>query len=391
MLDLDWLLGPCDKAAFFETVWQKKPAVLATGRPGYFETLFGKHAVERIIEFAQPQPPTIRFASAASNDRVEVPFSANGRIDMDRMRKHYLQGETVVLNSVENFDPAVAQLARAIETEMGARVQVNSYLTPPSAQGFRPHYDTHDVFVAQVQGEKLWKVYGDDSVCPLNEMVDGDPKFRSSTQPPQEVQLGSGDLLYLPRGWIHEAMTLQPASLHLTFGIHQPLAKDLLLAALDVLVNRHPELRETLPVGPLSIEAKRACLETRFAQLVKLFVTHASVTEAAQAIDDQLLSRGRSAGDGHLFEDIEDLPVTGETILQRRSNVPCCVLKNDDGVGLRFLNGLIKGPPAFGPALEFVATRTEPFAASDLPGLPEDHQRVLASSLVTDGLCYVRP
>ncbi|HSK70633.1 MAG TPA: cupin domain-containing protein [Pyrinomonadaceae bacterium] len=390
MLDLDWLLKPYDKNTFFDEVWQKKPEVLVTGRAGYFESLFSKRSVERIIEFAQPQPPTIRFAFAESDEQVEIPFSPNGRANIDRIRKLYLQGQTVILNSVENFDPTVAQLTRAVETEMGARVQVNSYLTPPSAQGFRPHYDTHDVLVAQIQGEKLWKVYGGDCVCPLNELVDGGPRFRESMQPPKEIHLRSGDLLYLPRGWVHEAVTLQTASLHLTFGIHPPLGKDLLLAALEALIKDHPELREALSVGPLSIETNRVCLETRFAQLVELFATHASATEAAHAIDDQLLRCGRSGGDGHLFEDMENLPsLARDTVIQRRTNVPCRVIKIDDGVGLQFLNGLIKGPVDFEDAMKFVALNTAPFTASELPGLPNDHQLILASSLVADGLCYL--
>src|SRR5215207_8017837 len=145
MLGIDWLLSPYDKNVFFEEIWQKRPEVLATGRAGYFEGVFSKEEVERIIEFAQPRPPLIKLSSASSDDWAEVPFSPNGRIDIDRLRKLYLQGETVILNKVEDFSPAVARLARAIETEMGARVQVNSYLTPPSAQAFPPHYDTHDV------------------------------------------------------------------------------------------------------------------------------------------------------------------------------------------------------------------------------------------------------
>lgn len=388
LLGLDWLFSPYDKNVFFEEDWQTKPKVLATGRAGYFECLFDKRAVERIIEFSQPHPPSIRVHSAASKERVEVPFLPNGRINIDQLRKLYLQGQTIVLNSVEDFDPVVAQLARSIETEMGARVQVNSYLTPPSAQGFPPHYDTHDVLVAQIQGEKLWKVYGSDSVCPLNEMVDGDPKFRESTQPPEIIHLRSGDLLYIPRGWIHEAVTDQTASLHLTIGIHHPLNKDLLSAALEAMVDRHPELREALPIGPLDTEAQQARLAKRFAQLVELFATHASATEAAKVIDDQLLRRGRSGGDGHLFEDIEDLHgLTSDTLLERRTNLPCRVVKIDDGVGLQFLNRLIKGPTVFEAAMDFVAVRSEPFRVSDLPRLPADYQLLFASSLVSDGLC----
>src|SRR5215204_2736291 len=192
MLGIDWLLSPYDKNVFFEEIWQKRPEALATGRAGYFEGVFSKEEVERIIEFAQPRPPLIKLSSASSDDWTEVPFSPNGRIDIDQLRKLYLQGETVILRKVEDFSPAIARLARAIETEMGARVQVNSYLTPPSAQAFPAHYDTHDVLVAQIQGEKLWKVYGSDSVCPLNEMHAGDESYLGHKQPqfrPHQHQL----------------------------------------------------------------------------------------------------------------------------------------------------------------------------------------------------------
>ena len=162
---------------------------------------------------------------------------------------------------------------------MGARVQVNSYLTPPSAQGFRAHYDSHDVLVAQIQGEKLWKVYGSDSVCPLNEMNDDDVQLPESVEAPEEIGLRAGDLLYIPRGWIHEAVTGELASLHLTIAVYPPLGKDLLNAALEAMVDRHPELREALPVGPLGSAADRARLEMRFAELVELFARHASAAE----------------------------------------------------------------------------------------------------------------
>lgn len=389
MLNFDWLLRPYDKQCFFDEVWQKTPKMLATGRPGYFETFFNECAVERIIEFAQPKPPSIRLASAATKEKAEVPMSPDGRINIDRLRKLHLQGQTIILHSVEGFDPNVAQLARAIETDMGARVQVNSYLTPPAAQGFKPHYDTHDVLVAQVQGEKLWKLYGADSVCPLNEMIDGDPKFRESMRPPKEIRLMPGDVLYLPRGWIHEAVTEQHLSLHLTIGIHAPLGKDLLQAALDTLVERHPVLREALPVGPLGVTSRRALLEPRFAEVMDLFGTHASLDDAAEMIDDQMLRRGRSGGDGHLFGDIVKLhDLSDDTVLQRRVNLRCRVIKCDGGFALQFLNGLIKGPTHFEAAMKFVAERVEPFKPFDLPELSETHRLVLASSLITDGICH---
>lgn len=390
MFDLNWLMYPFDKKIFFNDIWQKEPKVLATEREGYFELLFGGKALENILEFSQPQPPSIRLASANSSEKMQVPFSPNGRLDLDKLRKHYLNGQTTILNSVEDFDPAVAQLTRSIECDMGARVQVNSYLTPASAQGFHPHYDTHDVLVAQIEGEKKWRIYGADSVCPLQDMTDGDPKLRESAQPPEEIYLRPGDLLYIPRGWIHEAETNKQPSLHLTLGIHPPLGKDLLSSALEVLVNRHPELRETLPVGPLCDDTRRKALTERFAALVKLFTKNATFTDAANSIDDNLLRRGRSGGDGHLFGDPNVLgDLSGETKLERRSNVPSRLVKSDDSVALQFLNGLVTGPLEFEQAMLFIKDQDKPFSIGELPGLEPDHQIALGISLVSDGLCRI--
>lgn len=391
MLDLSWLLEPFDKETFYREVWQKKPMVLATGRNGHLQELFSGEAMERAIEFGQPRPPAIRLSAASSNEKAQVPYGSNGRVDFDKLRKLYLNGQTVILNTVEDFDPSVAGLARSIETEMGARVQVNAYLTPASAQGFRAHYDTHDVLVAQIQGEKLWRIYGSDSVCPLNEMTDGDPRLRESANPPEQIHLLPGDILYIPRGWIHEAETAKTASLHLTLGIHPPLGKDLLFSALDTLVGRYPELREALPIGLLRTAADHGALTKRFAELMALFTQNASVTDAANAIDDNLLRRGRSGGDGHLFSDVNSLrELSGETVIERRTNIPCRSVKSGDGVALQFLNGVITGPSQFENAMRFVEVQTAPFAISDLPDLAPDHQLALGLSLVTDGLCRLR-
>ena len=32
-------------------------------------------------------------------------------------------------------------------------------MTPPQNQGFSNHYDVHDVFVLQIEGEKRWQIH----------------------------------------------------------------------------------------------------------------------------------------------------------------------------------------------------------------------------------------
>lgn len=79
--------------------------------------------------------------------------------------------------------------------------------------------------------------------------------------------------------------------------------------------------------------------------------------------------------------------MTADTRLERRSNMPCRLVPVEDGVGLKFMSAIVKGPEAFRDAMVFVQHARAPFQVRDLPGLEPDHQLALAMSLVLDGLC----
>lgn len=390
MLDLAWLIQPFPTDAFLADVWQKEPRILSCGHALRLDGLFGFAALERAIEFGQPQPPTLRLAcNTPGAQKAEVPYTA-GRIDIDKLRKLYLTGQTVILNSVQDFDPAIADLTRRLQNELHARVQTNCYCTPPTSQGFAPHYDTHDVLVLQVEGEKRWKVYGADSACPLQELRDGDPKLRPSARAPDTFVLRAGDVLYIPRGYIHEAEAEGVASLHLTFGIHPPLNKDLLIAAIEQLTTTHPMLREALPIGPLAGSARKAAVRSRLAGLIALLDEAADADSAALILDEQILRLGRSGGDGRLFSDIDVIrTISPDLMLERRDNVTARIVPHDGGVALQMLSGSIVAPDRFAPAMNYVAASRGPFPLSALPQLEPVEQQVFGASLVSDGLCRV--
>lgn len=89
-------------------------------------------------------------------------------------------------------------------------------------QGFAPHFDDVDVFVLQLEGRKRWQVYKPlpGSILPRASSRDFSPHEIGS--PILEVVLEPGDLLYLPRGTIHQAQSLPDHhSLHLTVSANQ--------------------------------------------------------------------------------------------------------------------------------------------------------------------------
>jgi lysine-specific demethylase/histidyl-hydroxylase NO66 len=78
-------------------------------------------------------------------------------------------------------------------------------LTPSGSQGFAPHYDDIEAFVLQLEGRKHWKLYKPRSE---GEVL---PRYSSSNfnedeigSPVLDVVLEPGDMLYFPRGFIHQ-------------------------------------------------------------------------------------------------------------------------------------------------------------------------------------------
>ena len=126
------------------------------------------------------------------------------------------------------YNDAVQSLLSTLELEFQCMVGANAYLTPPrSSQGFAPHYDDIDAYCLQLQGSKRWKVYKPTLELPRTSSEDFTTKDLEEMTPVLDVTLEEGDLLYMPRGWIHQACTLRENnmhSLHLTVSTMQQWA-----------------------------------------------------------------------------------------------------------------------------------------------------------------------
>lgn len=189
----------------------------------------------------------------------------DGRIDPLRLMARFDAGATLVVSQFHDQHPPLGAFCRGLEKVFLHAVQANCYLTPPGAQGFRRHFDTHDVLVLQVQGEKDWLLWpGADPVAWPTRRTPWDSRSMAPPKDaaPHALTLRPGEMLYLPRGLLHEArgQAAGEASLHVTVGLLEPSWAEALRLLLDRLEAAEPALRRPVPTWRLDDPAARPAL-----------------------------------------------------------------------------------------------------------------------------------
>jgi hypothetical protein len=240
------------------------------------------------------------------------------------------------------------------------------------------HHDTHDVFCLQVEGAKRWLVYPPVLELPLKGQKYV-PEMGEPGEPVLDVTMQAGDTLYLPRGWLHQAMTSDAASLHLTVGVNVATWRDAVREALDEAAREEVELRRGVPPDGEAPEGLLELLASRLTPEAVSARRRRSFVESRRPVRDDAFDQLRALG---------DLDV--ETPLERRRTV-IADLSLDDEARLSFEGRVLTFPPFVASDLEFLLEVDEPFRASDLPGSLDDEGRlVLVRRLVREGLLQIR-
>jgi hypothetical protein len=296
-----------------------------------------------------------------------VPFSATA--DVGRVLTEFADGATLVLQGLHHTWPALAAFSRGLEARLGHPVQTNAYYTPRDSQGLPVHHDTHDVFVLQVAGEKRWLVYEPALELPLrNQRYTADLGEPGETC--LELTLRAGDTLYLPRGWLHQALTSDTDSLHLTVGINAYTWLDAVRAALDECA--------------ADVEFRRAVPDDgrQTADLLERLASRLDPDDVSDRRRRRFVAGRRPILDGQLDELRGLSSIEPETPLERRPTV----IAELDGTTLSFEGKHIAFPEHVRDDLEHIVAAEGSFHAADLPGeLDEEGRLVLVRRLIREG------
>ena len=218
-----------------------------------------------------------------------------------------------MLQGLHRYWEPLGALVAELELALGHPCQANAYLTPPGSQGFAVHSDSHDVFVFQTHGSKVWEVH--------------DP---SAAAEPQTVVLEPGVSMYLPTGTPHAARAQDAVSLHVTIGINQVTWKHVLdralATALDEVGAQH------LPAGYLD---DPRLLADGLAERLETLAAAVRALDPAEVADAEVhrFLTGRTLWQrGGLRDRIAARDLSDTDRLRRRPGHPCVLRPDGDKV-----------------------------------------------------------
>ena len=244
-------------AKFARDHWGEMP--LLTRPAAGFDDLFSERAVDELVADRALRTPFVRMAAEGTVHSTSLFTSSGGfgaeigdQLDSEKVLEQFAKGSTLVLQGLHRTWQPIAAFTRQLVADLGHPAQVNAYITPASSRGFDPHYDTHDVFVIQVAGAKHWRIHEPVHRHPLADQPWTDHRdavaARAKTAPRIDAVFEPGDVLYLPRGWIHSAEALGGTSIHLTIGVRAATRHDV-LARLLARAGDDARLRAPLALG----------------------------------------------------------------------------------------------------------------------------------------------
>ena len=294
----EWLLAPLPPDHFYRRLWEREAVLVRRQDRSYYEGLFSTADLDSMLRYEDVQFGQHLDAARYVDGRRET-LNPPGRALPAAAWSLYRAGCSLRLLCPQAFSPTVWQFLAVLQEQFGSMAGSNVYLTPPDSQGFAPHYDDIEAFVLQLEGRKLWRVYRPRD--PSEELaLTSSPNFSQEDlgEPVLQTVLEPGDLLYFPRGFIHQAECQDGVhSLHLTLSTYQrntwgDFLEAVLPLAVQAAIEENVEFRRGLPrdfmdyMGAQHSDSKDP-RRTAFMEKVRVLVARLGHFAPVDAVADQ--------------------------------------------------------------------------------------------------------
>jgi len=386
---------------FAQDYWDERPLLSTSVSDVGFADLFSEEAVDELVSRRGLRTPFLRVAKEGQvipgtrfTGSGGIGASIADQVDDEKVMQLFTEGSTLVLQGLHRVWPPLVDFTSQLSADLGHPCQVNAYVTPPQSQGFAAHFDTHDVFVLQVSGEKRWQVWEPVIERPRPDQPwtahKAEVEKRATEDPAIDTVLRPGDALYLPRGYLHAARALGGTTVHLTIGIH-PLTRSDLMDELLRAVAGAPELRRALPIGHDEHGARGLGhdIDATVREVVRL-LADTDNEQVAEALVRRLAKDTRPAPVSPLAqaEALAELDVDSSVV--RRPQVRFLRHTHADGIQLELRNRTVDVATEDAETLDLLLDG-EPHVLASLPGRSPDAALDLVRDLLRAGVLVPAP
>ncbi|MCP4991795.1 MAG: cupin domain-containing protein [Colwellia sp.] len=212
---------------FLDEYWQKKPVVIRQGFKNFVDPI----AADEVAGLAMEEQVESRLVHKTDGKWQAAfgPFESYEHLgDKDW---------SLIVQALDNFSEEAAEMIEPFRFIPHWRLDdlMASFATPGGSVG--PHIDNYDVFICQGSGKRNWRVgdRGEHVEFAAHEALLHVEPFESII----DVELETGDILYIPPGFPHEGITLE-TSMSFSVGFRGNSSVSVLSAFADHLIdNEH--------------------------------------------------------------------------------------------------------------------------------------------------------
>jgi len=227
-LDLQWLIEPVLKESFINDYLEIRPLIIKRNQRDYFEDLMKIEDIESLLidcDASHRLDITMSHAAEKIGRDEYTAFKDFGNVRIKNginicqvMSLFKEKKSTIIIHDLSDTWPALRQLVQNLSRELRCQAGTNVFITPGHSQCFQSHFDENDLFIIQLFGKKRWKIFESMITLPV-EPQNNRPFDFSNLDLLHDFELEQGDILYMPRGFVHEVTTTDMVSAHITLGL----------------------------------------------------------------------------------------------------------------------------------------------------------------------------
>jgi ribosomal protein L16 Arg81 hydroxylase len=386
MPTMDWLLSPVSREEFFDSFFEKQHCIISRSDPEYYRSILGIGDLDSLLGSHLLKAPDDIAIVQADRDIASTEFlDSSGNSDARKVVRQFVEGATIIFSRAHLRIPALRRLCTSLSHELLTRAQTNIYVTPKNSQGFKPHWDTHDVLVLQVSGRKTWSLYNTHIELPLRgQTFKGEAEYVGEMT--STFVLNPGDIAYIPRGLVHSAQASEETSVHITTGLVSFTWADYLLQGVSEAALGNIELRKSLPADFLEEAFQHSKGKESILARLELANQFIASSFSGRYFQEELFAAAPPCFDDLLIQSSNLSDITPDWTVRLRQGSVISIKQNGETLELSFCDNTIELPAFTLESLNAALSGTS-IKIRNLPGtLDEGGKVVLVKRLVKEGL-----